>query len=189
MESDASSSRQSTLILQQELSESTCSKQSTLILQQDAQELSDSGESISGFSTVSSVNIEKTICDKLHGVFFHMEYNDKQTVVKFFVAAPFESFIKQLMLAFVGQGDTSKDIIRLTTHVQKKNVYLEIDKTSKQLKVSGPGQHLWRENQFSRLSINLYRTLMTDQTWEEIEPLSPLTSTPSWDAHNAETVF
>ncbi|MES9881522.1 MAG: GDSL-type esterase/lipase family protein [Sedimenticola sp.] len=182
MESDIS--KQSTLVLQQELSEeSCCSKQSTLILQNDAwqdaqQDLSES-DSFSGFSSLSTNEIEQTICDKLHGVFFMMDYSEKQTTIVFVVRAVFETFLKQLICAFVGQVDASKDKFKLTMHVQRKNVYVEIDRNKMQLKVSGPGQGLWRETHFKRMSINLYRRLITEQTPVEMDTPPPLTSTPS----------
>ncbi|MES9905403.1 MAG: GDSL-type esterase/lipase family protein [Sedimenticola sp.] len=185
MESDTS--RQSTLILQQELSEeSATSKQSTLILQQnqidsweDAQQDVSESDSFSGFPSLTSAEIEQTFCDKLHGVFFMVDCSETHTSIVFVVRTVFETFLKQLIYAFMGQTDTSKDKFRLTTHVQKKNVYLEIDKNNKQLKVSGPGQSIWRDTHFKRLSINLYRTMITDKTQDEMDPMSPLTSTPS----------
>ncbi|MES9905996.1 MAG: GDSL-type esterase/lipase family protein [Sedimenticola sp.] len=186
MEPDTS--KQSTLILQQDLSQDTVSsKQSTLILQQNGQhntvDLSQS-DSFSGFSSLSSFDIEQTICDKLHGVFFSMECSTNQTTIVFFLTTIFGSFMDQFTGAFQGQADISKDKFKLTTHVHKKNVYIEIDKANRQLKISGPGQDLWRANHFKKLSMNLYRTLIaSDQTAIEPDPLQQLTSTPAAGSH------
>ena len=66
--------------------------------------------------------------------------------------------------ASLSASQVSEEVQTFTvkTHVNKAQCFLYIDKRIMTIRASGPGHMPWRENNFKRLSANLYRTFIKE---------------------------
>ena len=107
------------------------------------------------WSGVDRLDIHVT--DPLDGIFYHLMLSHVNTTILFYHKELYENLMTVLskQFKFPSQGVQT---FTVKTLVSKMQCFLYIDKRIMTIRASGPGHVSWREINFKRLSVNLYRT-------------------------------
>ena len=133
--------------------------------------LSDESETeFSGFSSSeipsSPMNQENKIEDNLDGILYNVNETNKKVEIMFTSRELFNDFMEALEKEIMPKLNSSGNV-QYTVHVQGKRCLISIQKNRSAILLSGPGNILWRDSTFRRLTANIY-----DQQFEQ-------TSTPA----------
>ena len=133
--------------------------------------LSDESENeFSGFSSSeipsSPLYQENKVNDNLDGILYNVMGTNKKVEVMFTSRELFNEFMEALEKEISPKLNSSNNV-QYTVHVQGKMCIINIQKNRLTIVLTGPGNILWRDSTFRRLSASIY-----DQQFE-------LTSTPT----------
>ena len=108
-----------------------------------------------------SRDLEMEITDPLDGIFYHLMLSQENTTILFYHRELFKNLLSVLSKQFKFPSEEVQTFT-VKTHVNKAQCFLYIDKRIMTIRASGPGHMPWRENNFKRLSANLYRTFIKE---------------------------
>lgn len=128
-----------------------------------------SGFSEQKLSTAEAPPIEDDVQDRFDGIFYYNVISDENRFsILFSTKELYTKFVNNLQKGFHPKQQ-QKDMITLTTRVQRKKCIITLYETESTVTAKGPGCKLWRETTFSRLATRLCRNfeMETNQQIEE----------------------
>ena len=113
----------------------------------------------SGFSSseipLSPLNQENIVQDNLDGILYNVNGTDKKVEITFTSRDLFNDFMQALEKEITPKLNSSGNV-QYSVHVQGKRCYINIQKNRSTILLSGPGNILWRDSTFRRLTASIY---------------------------------
>ena len=203
----------SPLVLQQPVfdNETQTTNQSTLLLPQESQDtvinsrrnsfsninnvsinndnsttVNEDSEEISGFPSFvtndSAIERERHVKDKFNGILYHVIPTYNQISVLFSTKGLYSQFISSLNKELHSRSPNKEKPI-YNTHLRGKKCTLSCDKSESTIVITGPGNSLWRETTFLRLSLKLFQTFAAENKEDENKLHHSQSSTPVESRH------
>lgn len=143
------------------LDESGDNSNMTNLSQDSSIQLTDSSHVSEDFSGFSEADHESDVKDPFNSIFYHvMPFKDSTNII-FYNRPLYNNILSVLSKEFnFPANDTRK--FQIKTHVDGKRCFIHIDKDVMSLCASGPGHNFWKENNFKKLSENMYRCFIRD---------------------------
>lgn len=123
----------------------------------------DSTIEISGFTNTdcSGTDYNSEVTDPFNSIFYHVIPSKESTNIMFYTKPLFNSIVSVLGKEFQFPEDSSKKF-SLRTHVDGKRCHIHIDRTDLTISANGPGHVYWKDNNFRKLSVNMFKNFVDD---------------------------
>lgn len=192
-DNETQTTNQSTLLLPQEFQDTVLNSQrnnssdiNTLSINNDnSATVNEESEEISGFPSFvtneSAIERERHVKDKFNGVLYHVIPTYNQITVLFSTKGLYSQFISSLDKELHSRSPNKEKPI-YTTHLRGKKCTLSCDRSESTIVVTGPGNGLWRETTFLRLSLKLFQTFAAENNEDENKLQNSQSSTPIFKA-------
>lgn len=114
------------------------------------------------WSGVSKSDLDLEITDPLQGIFYHLMPSKEDTTILFYNKPLYNNLLGVLSKQFQFPSEETQTFT-VKMHVKdKKTCFLNIDKRIKSIRASGPGHLHWKENQFKKMSENMYKSFVKE---------------------------
>lgn len=139
---------------------------------------------LSGFSEFntngSAIEREHHVTDKFNGILYHVIPTYNQINILFSTKGLYSQFVSGLDKELHSKS-LSKDNPVYQTHLRGKKCVITCKKSDSSVLVTGPGNSIWRETTFLRLSLRLFKTFAAENEAEQ--PFQYQNSTPVEPRH------
>ena len=144
----------------------------------------DDNEELSGFSEFvsngSAIEKERHVIDNFNGILYHVIPTYNQINILFSTKGLYNQFVNSLDKELHSRSP-NKDSPIYQTHLQGKKCVITCKKSDSSIVVTGPGNSIWRETTFIRLSLRLFKIFASEN--EAQQPDKIHSSTPVESRH------
>lgn len=109
----------------------------------------------------TSENSTCEFTDPFDCIFYHIMPKEGATEIFFYVRPLFSSIVSALQKEFVFPDNNDKKI-SLKTHIDGKRCNIAVNKSEMILRLSGPGQEIWKEKNFKRMTVNMFNNFVDE---------------------------
>lgn len=116
--------------------------------------------------TQSTTPVTPKVRDRFNGILYHVFPSEGQIDIVFSTKELYLKFKECLDNEFCPSTPNRKNVNKYTAHVRGQRCTLTCNTDKYSIIATGPGHKLWRENNFTRLSVGLYKNFVLETNSE-----------------------